>query len=111
MRVVRVLEHDRIAVGAAGPSSITEDEARLLDRLSLGLPPGALTWERKALKLAQFCGVIRAGNVTIEVLPKISDREPASTVPAILVRMLQIAGEMLVNPAGMADINLQRLHL
>ena len=109
MRLIRVLEHERIDVGPAGPKTITEDEALLLDRLSPHLPPGALNWERKAVKLVQFCGVIRAGDVTIEVLPKISDREP--TRPGQLVQMLQIAGQALARPVGIADLHLQRLHL
>jgi 5-methylcytosine-specific restriction enzyme subunit McrC len=113
MTVLTVRERDRLPIGGLARVLSHEDAATLarLSRSSI-LPSRAFSWEHQAIRFGPFCGVLRIGNLTIEVLPKVvtkfgADDEARGT----LIAMLRAAGELSALPVGTAPLGLQRLHL
>ena len=107
MRSLVVRERDRLEL--EGPDAkLTEAEAETLSRLPL--LPGAVTWERRAIKLGPFCGVLRVHDLTIEVLPKIrgvADGEDRG----ILIAMLRAAGHLPATLPNATGLEHQEQHL
>ncbi len=107
MRSLVLRERDRLEL--EGPDArLTEVEAETLSRLPL--PPGAVTWERRAIKLGPFCGVLRLHDLTIEVLPKIkgvADGEDRG----ILIAMLRAAGHLPATLPNATGLEHQEQHL
>lgn len=110
MTVLTARERDLLGVG--GDGELTTGEQRALVKLEPQLPRGALTWERGGVRIGPFAGIVRAGELVLEILPKIevgaSDDVQAR---GVLVAMLRSSGELAVNDAGTAPLGLQRLHL
>jgi 5-methylcytosine-specific restriction enzyme subunit McrC len=93
-------------------SGLSEAHAAALSRLSSILPPGVFSWEHKAVRFGPYCGVLRAGDLTLEVLPKVSTKFGGDgETRGVLIAMLRSAGELSAMPVGTAPLGLQRLHL
>ncbi len=107
MRSLVVRERDRLELEDPD-ARLTEAEAETLSRLPL--PPGAVTWERRAIQLGPFCGVLRVHDLTIEVLPKIrgvADGEDRG----ILIAMLRAAGHLPATLPNATGLEHQEQHL
>jgi 5-methylcytosine-specific restriction enzyme subunit McrC len=113
MAVIQVVEHQRLPISEdGGGDSISTAQAETLARLAPSLPSGAIAWEHRAIKFAQYCGVISLGEDTIEILPKIYGKETdPGSCRTILIKMLYAARRLKTPHAGTAAISLQRHHL
>lgn len=111
MRVLSCLEHQTIPIGRENfrePLSLTTKEAMALERVAPSLPTGSLTWGRNSVKFAQYCGLIQAGDLCLEILPKAYGNDADyGRSRQNLVRMLQKAGFLKLLPVGSATISLQ----
>lgn len=108
MRRLTVCERDALPVGHS--EGLTEPEAAAFARLQPALPLGAITWEHRAIRFGPFCGVLRAGYVVVEVLPKIGE-VPSVDARGLLIAMLRTTGALTVSRAGEAPLGQQRMHL
>ncbi len=107
MRNLVVRERDRLDL--EGPDArLTEAEAETLSRPPL--PPGAVIWERRAIKLGPFCGVLRVHDLTIEVLPKIKGVADGQD-RGILIAMLRAAGHLPATLLNVTGLEHQEQHL
>lgn len=110
MRRLTLRERDAIPIGT--DDGLSEAEAAAFARLQPLLPPGTLNWQHRAIRFGPFCGVLRAGDVTVELLPKIEDgQDPNEGARGLLVAMLRITGNLIVPNAGESTLGQQRLHL
>jgi 5-methylcytosine-specific restriction enzyme subunit McrC len=110
MKRLTIRERDALPYGVN--AKLTEEEASAFASLQPQLPNGTLSWEHRAIRFGPFCGVLRAGNVTLELLPKIDDGSDSDeTGRGLLVGMLRATGELRVATAGDADLGQQRTHL
>lgn len=110
MRLLTLRERDAVAIGTA--DGLTETEVAALARLQPSLPSGALAWEHRAIRFGPFCGVLHAGGVMVELLPKVDDgHDPDDTARGLLVAMLRATGTLAVAKAGEAALGQQRMHL
>lgn len=112
MTVITAIEHQWLRVGDDGKATLSEVQARALERLQPSLPAGALEWRRREVKFAQFCGVVQLGGLTLEILPKLS-REHEDVVRSrnLLVRMLRAAGQFKAHQVSASSMGLQSAHL
>jgi 5-methylcytosine-specific restriction enzyme subunit McrC len=111
MTVLTVRERDRLTIGSAG-QELPQQYANALAALAHLLPSRTFSWEHQAIRFGPYCGVIRVGDLTIEILPKISTRlgnEAQSR--GVLIAMLRAAGELSASPVGAAPLGLQKFHL
>jgi len=110
VRVLSVRERDLLPF--SGEGKITTEQERALVKIAPIMPRGALTWERSGVRVGPFCGVVRAGDLVLEILPKI---EVGASVDVeargVLVAMLRATGDLAVSATGTATLGLQRLHL
>jgi len=110
MRRLTLRECDALPVGHL--DGLTETEAAAFARLQPPLPFGALSWEHRAVRFGPICGVLRAGGVMVELLPKTDDgHDPDDTARGLLVAMLRTTGTLTVFKAGEALLGQQRIHL
>ena len=110
MRRLTLRERDSLPIGT--DDGLSEAEAAAFARLQPVLPAGSLTWEHRAIRFGPFCGVLRAGDVTVELLPKIDDgQDRDESARGLLVAMLRITGYLAVSGAGEAALGQQRMHL
>jgi 5-methylcytosine-specific restriction enzyme subunit McrC len=110
LKFLTVRERDLVPFVGDGGLNAQEDKA-LAVAVRL-LPRGSLTWERGGIRVGPFCGIVRAGDLILEILPKI-DMAAAGQAEArgVLVAMLRAANELAVSDVGAAPLNLQKLHL
>jgi 5-methylcytosine-specific restriction enzyme subunit McrC len=66
MTVLTVRERDRLPIGEPG-RGLRHEHAATLAKLSRILPSRAFSWEHQAIRLGPYCGVMRIGDLTIEV--------------------------------------------
>ncbi|MCF2218710.1 McrC family protein [Chryseobacterium sp. PS-8] len=64
----------------------------------------------------QFVGVIQAGNLTIEILPKIDryeseDQENKAKWQKVLIEMLRVTKKLKIQQVGQANVSRQSIHL
>jgi 5-methylcytosine-specific restriction enzyme subunit McrC len=110
MKRFTLRERDILPVGTA--AGLTEEEAAAFAQLHPALPAGTLNWEHRAIRFGPFCGVLRAGVVTVELLPKIDDGlDQDDSARGLLVAMLRATGTLTVSKAGAASLSQQRMHL
>ena len=110
MKQFTLRERDSLQVGPT--AGLTEQEAAAFARLQPALPAGALAWEHRAIRFGPFCGVLRAGEVCVELLPKIDDGlDRDESARGLLVAMLSATGTLSVSKAGAASLGQQRMHL
>ena len=105
--------HERDALPVGDAAGLTEQEAGAFEQLESALPAGTLNWEHRAVRFGPFCGVVRAGDVTIELLPKIDNGldQDNDSDRGVLVAMLRATGALTVSKAGDALLGQQRMHL
>ncbi|MCB1883585.1 MAG: hypothetical protein KDG89_06240 [Geminicoccaceae bacterium] len=91
---------------------MTRTQAAALARLEPALPKGVLAWCHHSVCFGAFCGVVQAGDLTIEILPKLQGSldDPDGT-RRCLVAMLRLAGERLAATIDVADLALHQHHL
>jgi 5-methylcytosine-specific restriction enzyme subunit McrC len=110
MKRFTLRERDTLPIG--NTVGLTEEEATAFAQLQPALPAGTLNWEHRAIRFGPFCGVVRAGGVTVELLPKIDDGLDHDDVArGLLVAMLRATGTLTVSKAGAASLGQQRMHL
>jgi 5-methylcytosine-specific restriction enzyme subunit McrC len=110
VRVLTVRERDLLPFGGEG--KLTAGQESALGKLAPALPRGALIWERSGVRVGPFCGVIRAGDLALEILPKIEVGNSVDTeTRGVLVAMLRATGDLAASNTGTAALGLQRLHL
>ena len=110
MRRLTLRERDALPIGT--DEGLSETEAAAFARLQPSLPPGSLTWQHRAIRFGPFCGVLRAGDVTVELLPKIDDGQDRNEgARGLLVAMLRTTGNLTVSSAGESTLGQQRMHL
>jgi 5-methylcytosine-specific restriction enzyme subunit McrC len=96
-----------------GPGGLSEAEATALHRLGidaarrLALPETAvLTRGHRSLRAGQVCGMLVAGDVSLEILPKVGhDSREARTA---LIRMLSVAHDLQIADGELAALESQR---
>lgn len=110
MRKFTLRERDTLSIGVN--KELSEGEAAAFARLEPLLPRGSLIWQHQAIRFGPFCGVLRAGNVTIELIPKIDDRNSRDDMDrGCLVSMLRATGNLVASSAGEASLGHQHMHL
>lgn len=110
MRVLTVRERDLLPFAGDGRLSAGQEQA--LGKLAPMLPRGALTWERGGVRVGPFSGIVRAGDLVLEILPKIEVGAAADgEARGVLVAMLRAAANVAVADAGAAPLGVQRRHL
>jgi len=109
MRRLTLREREALVFGT--PDGLSESEVAAFDRLAPSLPAGSLTWEYRSIRFGPFCGVLRVGNTTIELLPKVNGNENPEEARGLLVAMLRATGNLTVSNAGEAALGQQKLHL
>ena len=73
---------------------------------------GVLRVERKAIQFGPFCGVLRAGDVMVELLPKFeSEYDMDGDARGLLVGLLRAAGKFRLSISGRALLGQQKTHL
>lgn len=91
-----VREHERIAVVAErqrpDERALTTTEAELLLRTCEREGIAAVAGAYRSIKFRSFCGVIQAGSLLVEVLPKIADDDGFDR--ALLLRMVALASDL-----------------
>jgi 5-methylcytosine-specific restriction enzyme subunit McrC len=97
LRVLTIRERDRVPINA-GHSGLSEAEAADLHRLEPFLPKGILAWEHEAVRFGSHCGIMRVGDLTLEILPKIFSSSKEQT-RGVLVAMLRSTGVLADNPS------------
>lgn len=105
MRHLTLFERQEVEIGAVG--SVSQEDADALERLQPFLPKGTITWGRQTLQFGPFCGVLRAGDLTIELLPKVGS---SATSRGVLIAMLY-ATNTLASRSSDGTLGNQRLHL
>ncbi|WP_343694408.1 restriction endonuclease [Flavobacterium sp.] len=66
----------------------------------------------KKVTFQQFVGVIRAGDLTIEILPKIDKcREDKDVWQNVLIEMLRVTRKLKIEKVGEANVSRQNIHL
>lgn len=105
MSLLSFRERDTIGFGTSG---LTDAEIDALARLEPLLPKGLLNWGHRSLTFGPFCGVLRVGDLTIELLPKTGS---ANHARGVLVAMLRATSTISAGPTRDAAIGKQRLHL
>ena len=110
MQQLTLREREAVRVGPG--QQLSEREASVFAQAQSLLPAGLLSWEHRAIRFGPFCGVLRAGDVVVELLPKI-EREPDSDAAArgLLVAMLRSTESLIVSTAGEAALGQQSMHL
>jgi 5-methylcytosine-specific restriction enzyme subunit McrC len=108
VRLLTVRERDILRLGGQGNLDAREEEA--LGKLAPMLPRGALTWERGGVRVGPFSGIVRTGELVLEILPKIDVGDEAEA-RGVLVAMLRAAADLAVADAGTAPLGMQRRHL
>ncbi len=94
MRRLTVWEHERIAVvdhASATERALTRAEADALAAITEGLDGPPITLGHRSVKFGSHCGVVQAGGVSVEVLPKVAD--DAAFDRGVLLRMLAVASD------------------
>ena len=110
MRVLTVRERDLLPFGSERKLSVGQEQA--LGKLAPMLPRGALIWERSGVRVGPFSGIVRAGDLVLEVLPKIEiGAADDAEAQGVLVAMLRAAADLAVDDAGTAPLGVQRRHL
>jgi 5-methylcytosine-specific restriction enzyme subunit McrC len=100
-------ERGNLAIG--GKDGLTETQREAFARFAPSLPSGCLSWTPDAILFGPFCGVLRAGDVTVELLPKIARADDMAR--GVLIAMLRATGRLTVSIAGESELALQKLHL
>ncbi len=108
-RKLTVRERDRLRIGGP-PPCVTGGDATNLARLAPMLPVGAVAWEHCGIRLGPFCGMMRVGELTLEILPKVAG-DTGADARGVLIAMLRAAGELMPDSVGSAGLALQKLHL
>jgi 5-methylcytosine-specific restriction enzyme subunit McrC len=66
---------------------------------------------RDGIKFNQHVGVIKVGNITIEILPKTDQSNSKAVWQEVLIRMLKEAGELNVQSLSQANLRLRSNHI
>lgn len=105
--VLVVIEHQTIPVvknRKAGEFALSTKHAEVLERMGT-LPGNSFVWGRESIKWRNYCGLVCLGDLTLEILPKISDTQTSSTsIRAALIRMLRVAGLLKLHRPGSAGV-------
>lgn len=91
---LEVMEHEQIFIGLERDitkKQITEEDARDLKRIENKNSKKIFKWGQTYLSPQQWVGVISTSNITIDILPKISETIEHSLVKDILISMLKVA--------------------
>jgi 5-methylcytosine-specific restriction enzyme subunit McrC len=96
----------------AGDARLSAAQERALAKLAPALPRGALTWERGGIRIGPFAGIVRAGDLVLEILPKIEVGAAADKeARGVLVSMLRVVADLAIVDSGTAPLETQRRHL
>lgn len=102
-----------LSIGAEG---VTEAEASTLHRVAiaaasrLALPETAvLTRGHRSLRAGQVCGMLVAGGLAVEILPKVG--HDGREARAALIRMLSVAHDLRIADGELAALDSQRRDL
>ena len=104
---ITLFEHDRLHIG----NDFTQAHFDALDAWLRTQKTPFFTVHNKYVKFAQYVGVLKIGDLTIEILPKI-DRKTTENAPInwqnVLLKMLIRSRTILVHPNNMAQLKLQK---
>lgn len=113
---VSLFEHEAVPLERLGRSA--EALRRLDEELSMISRETVLDWSRREyVKAKNFVGVMQAGSLTVEILPKVdAGPQPAggparSAARSNLLLMLVRAGVLPVQERDVASLQTERLHL
>ena len=110
MKRITLRERDVLSYGRGG--KITEKEASAFAEIEPGLPKGVLNWEHKAIRFGPFCGVLRAQDVMVELLPKVdAGYDTDEDARGLLAGLLWAAGKVRPAKTGRAPLGQQKRHL
>jgi 5-methylcytosine-specific restriction enzyme subunit McrC len=99
-RYILAYEHQTIRVAPAGTLPKEAYQA-FLDRIP-SLPSGTLTPEHNGLRTGSFCGLLQAGDWTLEILPKIYADEDERPSRGLLIKMLGVCFDLPLWQQGLA---------
>lgn len=114
MNVIKVFEHERLTIHKDElDRSLTTDQFEKLCHFNDKNDNKYFTVIRNGIKFCQYVGVIRIGNLTIEILPK-TDKAVINTKAAlktvsdewrnVLLKMLAISGEIELETVSEASL-------
>ena len=107
MKRITLRERDVLSYRSGG--EITATEASAFKGIKL---KGVLHWEHEAIRFGPFCGVLRAGDVMVELLPKVeSGYDMDGDARGLLVGLLRAAGKFRLSKSGRALLGQQKTHL
>lgn len=110
-RTICVYEFGSLQVGEAyNGVEFRADHLDLLSRyITLNPKPQIFSLLHKRVKFASYVGVIKAGDITIEVLPKTDRHQEKDQVwQSVLINMLAVSLDVKANTTTDADIQMRR---
>ena len=110
MKRITLRERDVLSCGPGG--KITPTEASAFANIEPDLPKGVLNWEHQAIRFGPFCGVLRAQDVMVELLPKVdAGYDTDEDARGLLAGLLRAAGKVRPAKTGCALLGQQKRHL
>ena len=107
--VISIIEHQNLPIVGQrefGDIALGSKHSAILAELKT-IPSNAFTWGHNCIKWQQFCGLVQLGDITLEVLPKVTEsRESPADSRSTLIKMLGKAGLIKLHKPGTANIDL-----
>lgn len=111
MRLI-VREHEEVRVVAQrqpGERALTQTEADTLWRVCERHRPGTFSWTHRAVRFSHYCGVIQAGMLVVEILPKIAEDDDFDR--RVLLQMIDLACRFPVKEQDADQLSVGSPHL
>ncbi|MDN4013405.1 McrC family protein [Chryseobacterium gambrini] len=113
MNRIQVFEHSFLPIGENG---FEKRHFVALSKLNALHNYQYFDLKHNGVVFKQFVGVIQAGNLTIEILPKIDryeseDQENKTKWQKVLIEMLRVTKKLKIQQVGQANVSRQSIHL
>lgn len=113
MKTLTVREYEIIKIGKKfefNPPTITERQARELEKLSAGTRCNMFAWGRRSVVPQQYVGIISFGKIALEILPKI-DKTDDNEIRHNLLHMLSICRKLDIRESQLASLAKKPMNL
>lgn len=100
-KLITCREYDYVSYNSLGPVRQREQVLRRLERLADRLSIPMFRFYRTELQVRQYVGVVKAGGVTLQVLPKIYDREDENL--GFLIFLLRYTRRLRLKQSRLSD--------
>jgi 5-methylcytosine-specific restriction enzyme subunit McrC len=113
MNRIQVFEHSSLTIGERG---FEQQHFTALSKLNALHDYQYFDLKHNGVVFKQFVGVIQAGNLTIEILPKIDryeseDQENKAKWQKVLIEMLKVTKKLKIQQVGQGNVSRQSIHL